>query len=63
LKEDGAVPDNAQATLKDYEYVANAPQVFDVSPVRPVAELLPLALAASPPVEPALRFEAIGANK
>ena len=62
MKEDGAVPDNAQTTLKDYEYVANAPQVFDVSPVRPVA-VLPLALAASPPVEPALRFEAIGANK
>jgi hypothetical protein len=41
----------------------NAPQVFHVSPVRPVAELPPLALAASPPVEPALRFEAIGANK
>ena len=63
LKEDGAVPNNAQTTLKDYEYVADAPQVFHVSPVRPVAELLPLALAASPPVEPALRFEAIGANK
>jgi hypothetical protein len=59
--EDGAAPNNAQTTLKDHEYVADAPQVFDVSPVRPVAELLPL--AASPPVEPALRFEAIGANK
>jgi hypothetical protein len=63
LKEDGAVPNNAQTTLKECEYVADAPQVFHVSPVRPVAELVPLALAASPPVEPALRFEAIGANK
>ena len=58
MKEDGAVPDNAQTTLKDYEYVADAPQVLGVSPVRSVAELLPLARAASPPVEPA-----IGANK
>jgi hypothetical protein len=35
LKEDGAVPNNAQTTLKDYEYVADAPQLFHVSPVRP----------------------------
>jgi D-alanyl-D-alanine dipeptidase len=28
-----------------------APQVFRIEPVRPVAELLPLALAASPPLE------------
>jgi D-alanyl-D-alanine dipeptidase len=28
-----------------------APQVFHIEPVRPVAELLPLALAATPPVE------------
>lgn len=28
-----------------------APQVFHVEPVRPVAELLPIALAATPPVE------------
>jgi hypothetical protein len=58
LKEDDAVPkstqpNNAQTTLKDYEYVADTPQVSDVSPVRPVTEVLPLALAASPPVEPA----------
>jgi hypothetical protein len=63
LKEDGAVPNNAQTTLKDYEYAADAPQVFHVSPVRPVAELLPLAHAASPPVEPALWFEAIGRTR
>jgi hypothetical protein len=63
LKEGGAVPNNAQTTLKDYEYVADAPQFFHVSPVRPFAELLPLALAISAPVELALRFEAIGANE
>jgi zinc D-Ala-D-Ala dipeptidase len=30
---------------------ADAPQVFHIDPVRPIAELLPLALAATPPVE------------
>ncbi|HEX6832926.1 MAG TPA: M15 family metallopeptidase [Rudaea sp.] len=30
---------------------ATAPKVFRIEPVRPVAELLPIALAASPPVE------------
>jgi D-alanyl-D-alanine dipeptidase len=34
------------------ERVADAPQYFHITPVRPVAELLPLALAATPPVEP-----------
>jgi D-alanyl-D-alanine dipeptidase len=34
------------------ERLAAAPQFFHITPVRPVAELLPLALAASPPVEP-----------
>jgi D-alanyl-D-alanine dipeptidase len=32
--------------------VADAPRFFQITPVRPVAELLPLALAATPPVEP-----------
>src|SRR4051812_15294316 len=31
--------------------VADAPQFFHINPVRPVSELLPLALEASPPVE------------
>jgi zinc D-Ala-D-Ala dipeptidase len=30
---------------------ADAPQFFHIEPVRPVAELLPIALAATPPVE------------
>src|SRR3981081_3652267 len=34
------------------EHLAASPQFFHITPVRPVAELLPLALAASPPVEP-----------
>src|SRR3979490_3030233 len=33
------------------EHVADAPQFFHINPGDPVAELLPLALAASPPVE------------
>jgi zinc D-Ala-D-Ala dipeptidase len=33
------------------EHLTDAPQVFRITAVRPVAELLPLALAASPPVE------------
>src|SRR5437879_2068003 len=33
------------------EHLADAPQFFHNNPLRPVAELLPLALAASPPVE------------
>jgi len=34
------------------ENVADAAPFFHINPVRPVAELLPLALAATPPVEP-----------
>jgi zinc D-Ala-D-Ala dipeptidase len=34
------------------EPAAAAPQYFHITPVRPVADLLPLALAATPPVEP-----------
>lgn len=33
------------------EHVVDAPQLFHINPVRPVTELLPLALAASPPIE------------
>src|ERR1700689_5386700 len=33
------------------DQAAAAPQVFHIDPVKPVAELLPLALAAKPPVE------------
>src|SRR5580658_9854284 len=33
------------------DQAAPAPQVFHIDPVKPVAELLPLALAANPPVE------------
>ena len=40
------------ATVAPREHLTDAPQVFHIAPVRPVAELLPLALAASPPVEP-----------
>src|SRR5258708_20225118 len=40
------------ATVAPREHLTDAPQVFHVTPVRPIAELLPLALAASPPVEP-----------
>jgi hypothetical protein len=39
------------STVPPREQVAPAPQVFQINPVRPVAELLPIALAASPPVE------------
>lgn len=34
------------------DHVVDAPQFFHITPVRPVADLLPLALAATPPVEP-----------
>src|SRR6266481_2046995 len=40
------------STAPPREHVADAPQFFHINPVRPVAELLPLALAATPPVEP-----------
>src|SRR6267143_501365 len=40
------------STVAPREHLTDAPQVFHIAPVRPVAELLPLALAASPPVEP-----------
>src|ERR1700730_1000591 len=40
------------ATASPREHVADAPQFFHINPVRPVADLLPLALAATPPVEP-----------
>jgi len=40
------------ATAPPREHVAAAPQFFDITPVRSVPELLRLALAASPPVEP-----------
>jgi D-alanyl-D-alanine dipeptidase len=40
------------STVAPREHLADAPQVFHIAPVRPVAELLSLALAASPPVEP-----------
>jgi D-alanyl-D-alanine dipeptidase len=39
------------STAPPHEAVADSPQVFHIDPVRPVAELLPLALAAQPPVE------------
>ena len=38
-------------TASRHEHSA-APQFFHIEPVRPVAELLPIALAATPPVEP-----------
>jgi len=38
-------------TVAPREHPGDAPQFFHITPVRPVAELLPLALAASPPVE------------
>jgi D-alanyl-D-alanine dipeptidase len=40
------------STVAPREPLTDAPQVFHITPVRPIAELLPLALAASPPVEP-----------
>jgi D-alanyl-D-alanine dipeptidase len=40
------------STVPPREHLADAPQFFHITPVRPVAQLLPLALAASPPVEP-----------
>jgi zinc D-Ala-D-Ala dipeptidase len=40
------------STPRPPEHVADASQFFLINPVRPVAELLPLALAATPPVEP-----------
>ncbi len=40
------------STAPSPEQVADAPQFFHITPVRPVAELLPLALAATPPAEP-----------
>ena len=40
------------STVPPREHLAASPQFFHITPVRPVAELLPLALAASPPVEP-----------
>jgi zinc D-Ala-D-Ala dipeptidase len=39
------------STAPPREQAAPAPQIFQINPVQPVAELLPLALAASPPVE------------
>ena len=39
------------STVAPREHLTDAPQAFHITPVRPVAELLPLALAASPPVE------------
>ena len=39
------------STVAPREHPGDAPQFFHITPVRPVAELLPLALAASPPVE------------
>ncbi|HEY8010080.1 MAG TPA: M15 family metallopeptidase [Rudaea sp.] len=39
------------ATTPQKPPVAGAPAVFHIDPVRPVAELLPIALAATPPVE------------
>jgi D-alanyl-D-alanine dipeptidase len=40
------------STAPPPDHVADAPQFFHITPVRPVADLLPLALAATPPVEP-----------
>jgi D-alanyl-D-alanine dipeptidase len=40
------------STVAPREHLTDAPQVFHIAPVRAVAELLPLAPAASPPVEP-----------
>jgi D-alanyl-D-alanine dipeptidase len=40
------------STVAPREHLTDAPEVFQIAPVRPVAELLPLALAASLPVEP-----------
>ena len=40
------------STVPPREPLAAAPQFFHITPLRPVAQLLPLALAASPPVEP-----------
>jgi D-alanyl-D-alanine dipeptidase len=42
---------NACATLASCQERAAPSQFFHIEPVRPVAELLPLALAATPPVE------------
>jgi zinc D-Ala-D-Ala dipeptidase len=39
------------STVPPREHATDAPRFFHVDPVRPVAELLPLALAATPPVE------------
>src|ERR1700738_2198768 len=39
------------STVPPREHLAAAPQIVPIIPGRPVAELLPLALAASPPVE------------
>jgi D-alanyl-D-alanine dipeptidase len=39
------------ATALPREQVADPPQFFHINPVRPIADLLPLALAATPPVE------------
>src|SRR5882724_13159350 len=40
------------STVAPREHLTDAAQFFHINPVRPVAELLPLALAATPPVEP-----------
>ena len=42
---------SAGATVAAQRQAAETPRFFHIEPVRPVAELLPIALAATPPVE------------